>query len=901
MVDEVAQNVVKRGMCFINVHLPVELRTEKMPLRAITLLILLTVWSPPAVGREPVAVPEKHRAMLKEHCAKCHGAKRQQGKFRIDDLSFVIDDNETAEYWQKVLDALNAGEMPPEDAKQLAPELKVDFLDDLANVMVDARRQLADQGGVITMRRLNRREYANSLRDLLGAEINVSELPADTSSTAFDTSSSSLIMSSDQFEQYLALGREALKEALVREANRGAKYSRRFEAEAGTIERVRKGMHRRMEGHRQYNKWKNRIDELVRLPENAKAAARMRKLNVGRPKHDFYHWWREIPGALDPKEFGFTDGNEASHIGVGQWNAVPYMSWFLVQPENKTGAWLSIGDNAVNPWFTFWADRAPAGDYVIRIRIAAASEVDSHRRFVEFGRRSQAFIHLSTHEVTGTLDEPAVIEIPTTITTGGDLNFFVRERGTFDSGQQSAFKHNLGKKENGLGPDFALWVDWAEIQKLPESRFVTPRGVLALKDAHADIRSALQRFAIEACRGKLLPDAFLDRLERIYRTRRKVDDGHQSALIETVAVILASPRFLYLAGSGQQRSLPPAELATRLSFFLRGAPPDQVLRKLAATGELAKAEVLTQQTDRLLSKPELTTGFVAPFAHQWLGMERLDFFKFNVRRYLDFDNSTKEAARREVHESFGNVLRENESLTDLLRADYVVVNSLLANYYGIEGVAGDEFRRVDLPQGKDSPRGGLLGMAAILAMGSNGEDSNPVERGAWVLRKLLNDPPPPAPANVPQISRLSDRLLTTRERLGLHQEDPQCASCHRKIDPIGYGLENFDAAGRWRTEDHYEYRGQRKTWKIDPAAALHDGPKFADYFELRDLIAAREEAFATGFAEALVSYALGRPASFSGRQLSDAMVERAKQKNYAAREFVRALVQSDQLVFHHNY
>ncbi|MBM81505.1 MAG: hypothetical protein CMJ78_13065 [Planctomycetaceae bacterium] len=860
-----------------------------MHMKPFTLLILLTVSPQLTFAKEPVAVPVKHRAMLVEHCGKCHGAKLQKGKFRIDNLSFSIADNETAEYWQKVLDALNAGEMPPEDEKQLTPEAKADLLDDLANVMVDARRRLADQGGAITMRRLNRREYANSLRDLLGAKINVSELPADTSSTAFDTSSSSLIMSSDQFEQYLALGREALKEAFAREANRDAEYYKRFEAEEGTLERVRKGMHRRMEGHRQYNKWKNRIDELVRLPENTKAAARMRKLNEGRPKHAFYHWWKEMPGAPDPKEFGFTDGNHASHIGVGQWNAVPYMSWFLVQPENKTGAWLSIGDNAVNPWFTFWADRAPAGDYVIRIRIAAAKQVDSHRKFVEFGRRSQAFIHLSTHEVRGTLEKPQVIEIPTTITTGGDLNFFVRERGTFDSGQQSAYKHNLGKKENGLGPDFALWVDWAEIQKLPESSFVTPPGVVALKEVKIDLRGALQRFAIEACRGKSLPGAFLDRLVKIYETRRKVGDDHQAALIETVAVILASPRFLYLAEPGKG-SLPHAELATRLSFFLRGAPPDPTLRKLAASGELAKSEVLATQTDRLLSEPEFLSGFVAPFTHQWLGMERLDFFKFNIRRYPDFDNSTKEAARQEVYESIAYVLRKNESLTNLLRADYVVVNSLLANYYGIGGVVGDEYRRVEIP--RNSPRGGLLGMAAILAMGGNGEQSNPVERGAWVLRKLVNDPPPPAPANVPQINRLSDQLLTTRERLSLHQEQPQCASCHRKIDPIGFGLENFDAAGRWRTEDHYEYRGKRKTWKIDAAAAFHDGPKFSDYFELRDLIAEHEEAFATGFAEALVSYALGRPAGFSDRELIENMVKRAKQKNYAAREFVHTLIQS---------
>ncbi len=135
----------------------------------------------------------------------------------------------------------------------------------------------------------------------------------------------------------------------------------------------------------------------------------------------------------------------------------------------------------------------------------------------------------------------------------------------------------------------------------------------------------------------------------------------------------------------------------------------------------------------------------------------------------------------------------------------MVINGFLANYYGIEGVHGDAFRKVPLPAG--SPRGGLLGMAAVHLMGGNGEHTSPVERGAWVLRKLLNDPPPPAPANVPALTRLAGKVLTTRERMLAHQEDAQCASCHRKIDPIGFGLENFDAAGLWRTEDSYMVTG----------------------------------------------------------------------------------------------
>jgi hypothetical protein len=273
-------------------------------------------------------------------------------------------------------------------------------------------------------------------------------------------------------------------------------------------------------------------------------------------------------------------------------------------------------------------------------------------------------------------------------------------------------------------------------------------------------------------------------------------------------------------------------------------------------------------------------------------MDRLDFFRFNNVLFPDFDESTKEAARVEVYETFAHVLRGNRSLRELLKADYAVVNGVLAQYYKLPGVVGDAFRVVPLPA--DSPRGGLLGMAAIHGMGSNGEHSSPIERGAWVLRKLLNDPPPPAPANVPQLSRLENKVLTTRERLVAHQEQPQCASCHRKIDPIGYGLENFDAAGQWRTEDSYERPGQRrKTWSIEPAGAFYKGPAFGSYHELRDLIHARTEDFSRGLSAALIQYALGRAFSFSDQDLLEGMVAEAKKQDFALRSFLLTLVGSE--------
>jgi len=178
-------------------------------------------------------------------------------------------------------------------------------------------------------------------------------------------------------------------------------------------------------------------------------------------------------------------------------------------------------------------------------------------------------------------------------------------------------------------------------------------------------------------------------------------------------------------------------------------------------------------------------------------------------------------------------------------------------------------------------------MAAILAMGSNGERTSPVERGAWVLRKLLHNPPPPAPPNVPQLDRLAGKPISPRERLLAHQEEPQCLQCHRKIDPIGFGLENFNAAGKWREIDHDPQT--KKDWPIDPAGQFHHGPTFQTYFDLRDQIAAQSENFARGFTEALIEYALGRPYGFIDTELADDIVKKAKAKNFAMREFFIAL------------
>ncbi len=884
---------------------------------SLLMLVLVAPVGTQGAEQKPSAVmSERHRALLKENCERCHGPEKQKGKFRVDDLSFAPNDLQTAERWQKILDALNSGEMPPEKEKQPGAKEKADFLEDLAQVMVKARRSLSDQHGFIALRRLNQREYKNTLRTLLGADVDVSELPSDIDAVRFDTVGAGLFMSGNQVEQYESIAMKALEEAFALHAAAGVQKKFRSEVEE-TNPKLKESVDAELDKHERASRWVKAVEEAANKPENTEIVAELRKNS--KDDRVFRRSWKMIPGAPAPEDFGFTTSENNTDQANRAFSRGPavfaYQMRYLEQPALDTGAYLTISDQdggLNSALFVNIPNDFPPGDYMIRVRAGVTPQATPERRFLDFGFKGRSRPVTSTHEVTGTIDAPEVIEIPFHRTlVQRDQNayrLYVREKGTADSNEQIKLKLDKGKKLNGVGPDFAIWVDWIEIERVSEA--ATPPGIRALSIALDDkapapkipeLREALERFAIEAFRGSKPSERYLDRLVHLYEGARADGARHSVALKETLSVVLASPKFLYRAEPSpteERRKLQGNEMATRLSYFLWGTPPDTALRGLGESGDLLQPQILAQETDRLLNDPR-SMEFVKAFSRQWLNMDRLDFFQFSAELHTKFDFGTKWAARQEVYETLAHLLRENASIRDLLKADYVVINSLLANYYGLDGVHGDAFRKVPLP--KDSPRGGLLGMAAVLAMGSNGEHTSPVERGAWVLRKVLNDPPPPAPANVPALTRLAGKVLTTRERVSAHQEDAQCASCHRKIDPIGFGLENFDAVGLWRTEDSFQARDNdgkplpnaKKTWTIDPAGAFHRGPSFRDFNEMRDVVASRTEAFARGITSSLIEYGLGRPCGFSDDELVESIVQRAQKRNFGLREFLHALVQSE--------
>jgi len=370
--------------------------------------------------------------------------------------------------------------------------------------------------------------------------------------------------------------------------------------------------------------------------------------------------------------------------------------------------------------------------------------------------------------------------------------------------------------------------------------------------------------------------------------KQVVDDGasFEHGIRMAVAATLVSSHFLFrweFDGAPKNpkaiRSLNEYELASRISFFIWNSIPDDTLFELAQRGQLRKN--LPAQIRRMLRDAK-AQSLVANFTGQWLQLRNLEMLQPDKRLFSAFNNELRADMRRETEMLFAHVMRNNRSVVDLLDADYTFVNERLANWYGLKNVRGGQFRIVSL---KGTPRGGVLTHASILTITSDPNRTSPVKRGKYVLENILGTPPPPAPDNVPELESAAELKGTLRQQMVKHRENPVCASCHQKMDPIGFAFENFDAIGRWRTMDNGVL--------INAASQLDSGEKFRDATGLRKILAVRKrDLFVRCLTEKMLTFALGRGLEFYDKRAVDGIMKQMERDGFKFETLVIGIAKS---------
>jgi len=441
--------------------------------------------------------------------------------------------------------------------------------------------------------------------------------------------------------------------------------------------------------------------------------------------------------------------------------------------------------------------------------------------------------------------------------------------------------------------------------KQARSDLHAPAFTIAPHDPKSAAEPLLREFASRAFRRPVGSDEVKSYVKL---AQQGLADGlsFENAMRIGFRAVLTSPRFLFL--EEHPGRLDDWSLASRLSYFLWSSLPDDSLRKLAAAGTLHEPAVLRGQVERMLASSK-SQAFVENFVGQWLELRQIDFTLPDRKLYPEFDDILKASMVSETQEFFAQLLRDDGKLNNLIDSDWLMLNRRLAEHYQIDGATGEAFRRVPLPPG--SHRGGVLTQASVLKVTANGTASSPIMRGAWVMKRLLGEPPPPPPADVPAFEPDTRGTTTIREQLAKHRSLAACASCHTQIDPPGFALESFDVIGGWRDRYRAErgssveradipkikFRG-RDIWEyrlgpaVNASGKLADGQEFKNIDEFKHLLMKRENQVARTVARNLLVYATGAGIQFADRDVVEELLARVKSRDGGLRTLVHEIVQS---------
>ncbi len=833
---------------------------------------------PPATGKSNTPVKSAAvstatftpsvQPFLKEHCIRCHGPEKQFAKLRLDTLAADFADPGIHAKWAEVVAAVNNGQMPPTGEKQPSAEAAGTFVERVRAEL--ARAEIAKRSTRVVLRRLNRAEYNHTIRDLVGVDFQpADDFPEDPPAGGFDNIGQALTLSPLQLELYYAAARKILDRALV-EGPQPAGFKWHFEPEENTM-----GMDRlrvRRDGHNIL------LNDGNNPTENGFTVVHHESWDKGIGFRDF----------RVPVEGEYIVRFRAAGRVPGRADVVASARRILTQRLEK-----QLAEN-------------PAGKVYHERQFERDLQHFATHRMYDYGPpRVKVTQHLgSAPRVIAEMDIDAPENAPKV--------YEIRARFTpLKAGLEFDYAYEVPRVLENFwmqGHDAfarpALLVDWLELEGPihpawpPAShRKVLGEAPATAKDETARARAVLTQFMTRAYRRPVQP-AEVEAKVALFTRVRSMKPSFVEAIKTPLAAVLASPHFLFLVEpeppAAKPRRLNPYELASRLSYFLWSSMPDDTLFRLAASGDLAKPAVLAQQVDRMLADPK-SEAFVKNFAGQWLGLRKVGANPPAKNLYPEYDRHLEISIVRETEGFFAEILRHDLNARSLIKSDFVTINERLARFYGIPGVKGDAIRRVPAPPG--SHRGGLVTQASIHSITSNGTRTSPVTRGVWILRTLLGSDPGLPVANVGEIAAKVPGIdkATVRQRLQIHREAPACARCHDKIDPLGFALENFNAAGEWRDREGHGYQGRIEANDplIDASAKMPDGTVIQGVEGLQAQLLKQEDRFLDTLASQLTTYALGRELGFSDRPAVRGYVDRMKRSRYTLRSLIAAIVTSE--------
>ena len=817
--------------------------------------------------------------VLKKACTECHGAETQEGDIRIDTLDPDLFHGTDVNWWLEVLAVLNNGEMPPAEESELADVDRSKVIAWLSLEIQAASAARRAQQGHSSFRRMTRYEYNYALQDLLGLSYDFAKdlPPESTSDDGFQNSSELLHMSAVQFGTYRESSLRALKGATVRgERPEPIFWSISMKAaSADAWAKQEKQLQKQLEKIRQRHK--DDPDKVAQELERQVARSRVS------PSRAHY---KDLSTGLAASASWSYGGAKYAWKPTTARTEVPAVSDHVAIIPPKQKLIVELGDQVPD-----------TGTLRIRIRASRTSVEDVRipSLQLEFGWQasndSAASVRISDRDVP--VDAPP-----------GQPQFY-----QWDIPLSEVDPRNSVRKVSELGDlpspsEFVKLVNSADSQgdiQIDYVEITAPVYEAWPPDSHRRIfidsanradetiyaREVLSDFMSRAWR-RGVAESEVDQKLALFKNIRPACGDFQEAMLEVLATVLSSPKFLYLVQATPEPSqsrLPLEELATRLSMFLWCSLPDQELSDLSATGRLSNVEVLVSQVQRMLADPR-SQRFSKHFVRQWLGMQLLDFLDVDRKVYPQFDRTLREAMQEEPIAFYHEVLQNDHSVLDFIHADYTMANERLARHYGLSGVYGNQTRRVSL---KRLPRrGGFLTQAGLLAMNSDGKDSHPLKRGIWMLESLLNDPPPPPPPAVPEIDLADPEIakLTLKQRIEDHRNHAACLSCHAKIDPWGIAFENFDAVGHWRTQ----IQGK----PVDASSLLFNGQRLDGMEGLkRFLLEHRQDQFVRAMVHKLTAYALGRPLTFGDRSSVDQITANLRKQGDGLATMVTLIVTSE--------